>query len=112
MLDLMEPMWLVQSSLPTNIDSIDQILTRLNRLNPWLTGIVAGFFEHQPELNGVAPGAQIVSVKIGDSRLGSMETSAALVRAMISYANSPLSCLVLSLSLSDSSLILWFHGYV
>ncbi|CAH2050950.1 unnamed protein product, partial [Iphiclides podalirius] len=48
-----------------------------------VAAIAAGCFEGQPELNGCAPGARVVSLTIGDARLGSMETGAALVRACL-----------------------------
>lgn len=46
-----------------------------------VAGIVAASHPDNPDLNGLAPEAEIVSLKIGDARLDSLETHKALLRA-------------------------------
>jgi tripeptidyl-peptidase-2 len=47
-----------------------------------VSGIVGAYFPKRKYKNGVAPGVQIVSLKIGDSRLDGLETTESLIRAM------------------------------
>ena len=47
-----------------------------------VAGIIGCYHGPGDVTNGVAPGCQIISLKIGDSRLGSMETGQALVRGI------------------------------
>lgn len=46
-----------------------------------VAAIIGGHVSEDPELSGVAPGVEIVSLKIGDTRLHGLETHQALMRA-------------------------------
>eukprot|EP00600_Ochromonadales_sp_CCMP1393_P004453 CAMPEP_0174964208 /NCGR_PEP_ID=MMETSP0004_2-20121128/5753_1 /TAXON_ID=420556 /ORGANISM="Ochromonas sp., Strain CCMP1393" /LENGTH=1471 /DNA_ID=CAMNT_0016212909 /DNA_START=2788 /DNA_END=7203 /DNA_ORIENTATION=+ len=64
-----------------------------------VAGIISAHHPDQPECNGVAPGAQIVSLKIGDTRLGSMETGVGFMRALIEAVKHK--CNVLNMSFGE-----------
>lgn len=52
--------------------------------------ICAAHFEESTDENGVAPGAQLFSINIGDHRLSTMETIPSLIRA-VTHFNSQIS---------------------
>ena len=66
-----------------------------------VSGIVAANFPDRPLRNGLAPGVQLVSVKIGDTRLGGMETGAALVRGLKRVAD--MKCDLINMSFGEAA---------
>ena len=66
-----------------------------------VAGIVAANYPNSAEANGIAPGAQIVGIRIGDTRLGSMETGPGLMRGIIAVLRSK--CDVVNMSYGEPS---------
>ncbi|KCV67585.1 hypothetical protein H696_05982 [Fonticula alba] len=67
---------------------VTNIVTTCGSHGSHVAGIIGAHYPNDPSLNGVAPGCQIISVKIGDDRLDSTETNNALVRGLYYAANS------------------------
>lgn len=66
-----------------------------------VAGIIGANYPDRPELNGVAPGAQIVSVKIGDTRLGSNSTGTGEERGLIAVLEN--NCDLINMSYGGAS---------
>ncbi|KAL6634882.1 hypothetical protein ACP70R_027553 [Stipagrostis hirtigluma subsp. patula] len=93
-------------SFVTNVYDDGNLVSIVTDCSPHAThvaGIAAAFHPDEPLLNGVAPGAQLISCKIGDTRLGSMETGIGLVRALIAAVEHK--CDLINMSYGEPTLL-------
>ncbi|GER51008.1 tripeptidyl-peptidase [Striga asiatica] len=84
-----------------NEGNVLSIVTDCSPHGTHVAGITSAYHPKEPLLNGVAPGAQLISCKIQDSRLGKMLTGTGFVRALIAAVEHR--CDIINMSCGDAT---------
>lgn len=78
-----------------------RVLSIVGDCTPHGTHVAAIAAASHEERSGVAPGAQLISIKIGDSRMGSMESGSSIARGIMTAIR--LGCDIINLSYGEGS---------